>query len=328
MTTAEMEADLIATELAATKEAEELAALEAKNATPEEPPKAEPDKQEPPKVDPPAPQVDASAEVATLKAEKAEMEARMNELTKRIRDEDGRNGGKLAQLQDQLSKLSDQLRQVMDENRELRKKPEVPAAPAEPDALEAEYPDVAKGVDKRTRPAMDAATRAEQLAKENQAELARLRQAQIDRDYASFLSNVQTAVPDVMVLNSDQAFNAWLDGTDLGSVMSRRENLADAEKKMKAKTVIEIFQKWKNEQTNSTTPVVPDGKKPSKEAQVEVPKSSASSSQSPAKKTGLAQAQKRLKEVEHKVFVLGTGTKEERDEYNKLLDAIESGEIT
>lgn len=336
MTLEEMEADVKATEEAArAEEAARLAAQEPVTPTPAEPkaepPKEEPPKEEAPKVEQPkeepAPKED-SGEVELLKAKIAEMDARNAELTKRVRDEDGRNGGKLAELQTNMTRLSDQLRQLMEENRELKKaKPVEPVIPEEPDDLETSYPEIAKGMRSRTRPAMDAATRAEKSAQEAIEIAKRLEQQNQQREYDAFLNSVKQGVPNLDAINENPEFRQWCLGEDLDTGEVRQSILNRCSQTMKAGPVIKLFQKWEKEKTPATAVPVEQPKgpaKPSKEAQSEVPKSAA---QPATKAKPAVDPSKRLAEIEHKCFVLGTATAEDRLEYEKLLDARERGDF-
>jgi len=326
MTVEEMEADVKAAEEAAKKEAEQ-SQQPAPEPPKQEEPTPEPPKEEEPKPDPakeqPAPEETkvSSAELEALKTAIAEKEARIAELTKRVRDEDGRNGGKLAELQTSVTKLGDQLRQVMEENRELRKqKPAEPVTPPEPDTLETEYPEVAKGVDKRAKPAMDAAARAEQMAKEAKEETQKLIATQRERDYAAFLTSIRTAIPKMDDYNSDPEFLAWCKSRSIGTPYARQQVLDICSQTMNPTPVIELFQQWEKEKTPVTiVPSEPAKAKPSKEAQQEVPRSSAAA----AKAKPAVDVAKRLREIEDKIFRFGTGTAEDRLEYDRLLDAQE-----
>lgn len=271
----------------------------------------------------PAP-MDVAKEIEAMKSAMAEKDSRIAELTKRVRDEDGRNGGKLSDLQASIARLGDQLRDVMTENRELRQRletPKVVEAPPEPDTLEAEYPDVAKGIDRRTKPAYEAATRAEREAREAREEIAKLREAQRVREYNSFLDEVRRGVPDMDRINGDPMFIEWCKSNNPASPMSRQQVLDACASSMNAKPVVELFQQWKNEQNKSSdtpAPVKAGPAKPTKEAQLTVPQASASSSAQKAKPDA-ASRDRRIAELEKKVYA-GRGTKEDLDEVNRLLD--------
>lgn len=317
MTIEEMEADAIAAELA------EKAAAEAPS---DVKPVVEEPTPEPVKEQSPAPEQPAADEVEPMKAVLAEKDARIAELTKRVRDEDGRRGGELNALRDQVGKLGDQLRDLMAENRSLRQAP--PAAPVapEPDPLETEYPEVAKGMDRRAKPAMDAATRAEQLAKEANESTQKLMANQRQRDYDAFLGKIKSSVTKMDDYNHDPEFLAWCKQRSSGTPFSRQYVLDECSISMNPEPVIEIFQQWEKEKTavSAPEPEIPKGPaKPSKEAQSEVPRAAA-----PAAKVKVVNSAKRLREIEDKVFRFGTSTAEDRIEYNRLLDAQERGELT
>jgi hypothetical protein len=301
--------------------------MEADAKTPEQP-KVEPPKEETPKEETPAPETEPQDESDSLKSKLAELEARNAELLKRVRDEDGRTGGKLAALQTDMARVADQLRQVMDENRELRKvKEATPEVPPEKDSLEEEYPEVAKGIDRRAKPAIEAATRAEQLAKQALEENKSLREAQSRSEYTKFLDTIKAAVPDMDDINNDPAFADWCAKESPGSPFSRQKSFEVFAAQRNAGKAVELYHLWKSEKTNATNaePDAPKGQaKPSKEAQVAVPKSSAGAAVKPKGKSGL----QRLKEIEDKCFKFGTATAEDRLEYDRLLDAQERGELS
>jgi len=331
MTIAEMQADVNAAEQAA--RAEEAAAIPAEE-TVTQTPQAEPVKEstppEPVKEVTPAP-VNESAELDSLKAALADKDAKIAELTKRVRDEDGRNGGRLAQLQEQAVRQAEQIRQLTDEVRLSRKVEAKPEPKPEPDALETEFPELAEGVNNRTKPAMDAAARAEQQAKEAKEQLAKMQVDQRTRDWNAFLGVVKSAVPDMDKTNVDPEFNAWLDGRNPGTSVSRRATMDDCAASLNSGPVIELFQQWNNEKKKSSAavePVTPTVARPSKEAQVEVPRSGAASTTT--KKPSNQEAAKRLKQIEDKVLrgIGGVSTVADREEYYKLLDAQERGEFT
>jgi hypothetical protein len=324
LTQAQLDAEAKAAEEAAI--AEEAGAV---TPTATEPPIANPPVVEPEPVPtptpepPPAPVVVAepSAEVEAMKAELAEKQARIDELTKRVRDEDGKRGGDLTALRTQTEKLGDQLRELMAENRELRNKPVVtPPAPApEPDTLETEYPDVAKAMENRTKPIREVATRAEEAAKITQAEIKALREER-------FFDSVRRAVPALDSHNADSAFIEWCGGRNPGSPMTRQETFNLSRTQLNPQPAIELLTQWEELKTKKVEPVPPVAKptvaKPTKEAQVEIPSSIAP----PVKKDGPKLA--RLAELEHKLYQLGTATKDDRIELDRLYEAQDSGELT
>ena len=294
----------------------------------QEPTKAESEKGTPPKEESPkeeapvepAPVVPDSSEMDTLKAQLAEKEARLTELTKRIRDEDGKRGGELSTLRNQMENLGNQLRDLISENKELRQNPPKPAEPQEPDPLETEYPEVAKGMDRRTRPVLEAAQRAEREAKEAKEELRKMQENQRRREYDSFLSSIKTAVPKLDEHNGNPEFLQWCLGKNPASPYTRQQVLDACSASMDSVPVVELFQQWEREK-NPVTPKsteTPKGPaKPTKEAQLEVPKSSAPASTKP--KIDLA---KEIKRIEDKVFkgIGGIATQADRLEYERLLD--------
>ena len=320
MTLAEQEADVIAAEQAAKAETEGSAVV-----TPVE----EKQTPEPAKIEQsPAPAITTPSEVESLKASMAEKEARISELTKRVRDEDGRRGGELNTLRDQIGRLGDQLRDLMSENRELRgTKPAAPAVPAEPDTLETEFPDVAKGVDRRTKPAVESAARAEKTAGEVKAELERLKAEAVQAKYDGFLKSIETVVPRMTEINDDPEFKSWCLQRDPDTGIRRQSILNECSSAMDPEPVIKLFQKWEKSKITVAQPPVPEPQKgpakPAKEDQVAVPPSSAQ----PGKPKPV-NLERRIKEIEDKVFRFGTATAADRAEYDRLLDAQARGENT
>jgi hypothetical protein len=316
MTQEELEADAIAAEIAArAEEGKPAPEPQAPKQTPE-PQKLEPPKDAPIKESTPAPAETPSVEIEALKSVMAEKDARIAELTKRIRDDDGKRGGELTVMRDQIAKLGDQLRDLMAENRELRHaKPAEPATPPEPDTLETEFPEVAKGVDRRTKPALDEARKASQDAKEAKEKLQRIEESQYQRDYGEFIGKVRTAVPKLDQYNADPDFIEWCKGRNPGSPYPRQATFDECRRVMDAGPVIELFQQWENMRNDTANPQSHGPSKPSKEAQVEVPRSSAAATKGKPQVKG-----NRIKEIEDKIFKFGTATKEDRLEYERLLD--------
>lgn len=316
MTQEELEADAIAAEIAArAEEGQPVPEPVAPKQTPE-PPKSEPPKDAPIKESTPVPAETPSAEIEALKSVMAEKDARIAELTKRVRDDDGKRGGELTVMRDQIARLGDQLRDLMAENRELRHaQPAEPATPPEPDTLETEFPEVAKGVDKRTKPALDEARKAAQETKANREEIERLKQSQYQRDYGEFIGKVRTAVPQLDQYNADPDFIEWCKGRNPGSPYPRQATFDECRRVMDAGPVIELFQQWEKMQNDTANPPSSKPGKPSKEAQIEVPRSAAAATKGkpPVKDN-------RIKEIEDKIFKFGTATKDDRLEYERLLD--------
>jgi DNA repair exonuclease SbcCD ATPase subunit len=266
-------------------------------------------------------------EMDSVKKELAEKQARIDELTKRVRDEDGKRGGELSSLRDQVDNLGNQLKDLMAENRTLRQKPEVvvPDVPAEPDPLEAEYPDVAKAIGKRTKPIQEAAARAEEAAKLSQAQVAELREAR-------FFDTVIAAVPELEKYNADSEFLAWCGEVPVADDETRQQKLNRYRASGNSRKAIELLGQWNETKTKRSSVVVEPvvepvvkKEKPSKEAQVNVPSSSASPA-SPQRDSG--KAKNRIAQLETKIFKLGTATKEDREELESLyIEAEKNGEL-
>jgi hypothetical protein len=326
MTTEQLEAEIKAQEKAL-EEASKESAVPEKKPTPE-PEKVETKEETPPQEEvpaeetqaEPAPEEKTPSEFELFKAKMAEQETRIVELTKRVRDDDGRRGGELSALRAKYEKAQSELE-------ELRKNPPKPAAPPEPDPLESEYPEVAKGMERRTRPVMEAALRAEQEAKAVKEELQRLRETQSQRDYASMLSTVNSVVPKREEYDNDPAFVQWCKGTNEGAVQTRQEVFQACSRTLNPTPAIQLYQQWERSKTKAEpAKVVPA--KPKKEDLVDVPRSTNSPDKTAPKKISLEQANRRIKEIEKKVYGGAGATKEETAEHSRLLDAIEKGEIT
>jgi len=299
---------------------QEEAAIKAKSAESQPEPTPQADK-------PAAPTPDATntAEIEKLKAEVADRDAKLAEITKRLRDEDGKRGGELGNLRDQVEKLGAQLRELMAENRELRKpKPDVkPEPPPEPDDLEKDFPAVAEGVDKRVKKVSDGVKTAQETAEQTRRDVLAMREA-------GFMQIVQQAVPNLDQHNKNPAFLDWCGGMIPGTRITRQQALDDAHDSFDAPRAIELIRLWEAEENGKRTPDSapsdkPKGDKPSKEAQVEVPKSAGPGPKQPAN-SGLSK--RRYRELEDKIFKWGTATKEDREEYDRLVEAEAEGKLT
>jgi hypothetical protein len=284
-----------------------------------EPTKVEPSKEETPVEVTPAKVEKNDVEIEALKTTMAEKESRIAELTKRLRDEDGKRGGDLAALREQQTKLGDQIRELIAENRELRKQPAQPVQPEDPDVLAEQYPEVAKGMEKRTKPAIEAATRAEQSAKEIREELAQVKKTQYERDFSSFVTRIKTAVPKLDSYNVDPKFEEWCRGKNPGSIQTRQEVFNLCSQYFDDGPAIQLYQQWENENKPATptqSTEQPKGPvKPTKEAQIPVPSATES-----VPKAKPVVASSRIKELEDKLYKFGTATKDDRLEYERLLD--------
>lgn len=308
----QLEADAKAAEEAARAELEKAEPVAEKPVPTPEAPVVEPVKTETPPEPKPVPVEVKSDEVELLKTQLAEM-------TKRVRDEDGRHGGKLAALQQDMSRVSDQLRQVLEENRELRRqKPAEPVAPPEPDPLEG-YQEVAKGVERRTKPIAETAQRAEELSKLNADKLSRMEAAQAARETAAFVDGIRSAIPKMDEHNANPDFAVWCNQEDPDTGEIRQDIFRRCMTTMKNGPAIKLYQKWERETkpvpVSQVEPAPKAPAKPSKEAQVEVPKSSDTSTKSKTR-----DLDKEVIELRDKIFRFGTATKDDRLKYEQLLD--------
>jgi hypothetical protein len=323
MTQAELEADAIAAEIAAKAEQEGTAPVAETPVPTPEIPAAEPVKAETP-VETPVPVEVKSDELAALKTAIAEKVARIAELTKRVRDEDGRRGGELTALRSQVENLGSQMRDIVAENRELRKVKQ-PEIPPEPDTLRTEYPELADGVDKRTQPAIEAAARAEQRAKDAEERSLRVEKTQYQRDYSEFIAQIKAAIPAMDAINVNPDFEQWCRSEDPDTGEVRQVTFDRNATNMKSGPIVKLYQKWENA-NKSVTPSVETPKgpaKPSIEAQVEVPKSSDSSPKAKPKAID-----NEILVLKDKIFRFGTATKDDRLRYESLLDEQERAKQT
>lgn len=323
LTQEEIHAEAVAAEEAAKAEAEPQRVPVASIVVPAPEPEAKAE------VPEPAAKVEAVPEVNTLTAQIAEKEARIAELTKRVRDEDGRRGGELTGLRQQIERLGDQLTDLMAENRELRQRtlaaPVAPPAPPEPDEFETQYPDLAQGVDRRMKPIQDATSRAEAAAKEAKSELQKLRDEQRNRDFAAYRSEIKKAVPNLDEIDTDPKFNEWLDGTDDDSTLTRRQILNANTATYNHGKSAKLIQRFEQTKTNGVVAPEPQKgpTKPTKEAQIALPKSAGDSPKGAA-----GPKASRLAELEDKLYRRGDATKEERLELGRLREAEARGELT
>lgn len=307
----ELEAEVTAEEQAIGK----TPAIPAEPAATPEPPPAPPAATPEP---PPAP----SADVESLRQQLAQRDQEVEALRKRLRDDNGRHGGEMASLRTQVERLTDQLRQVMADR--AAKPPETPKPP-EPDELEREYPDIAKGVDARTGRALSIA---EQAAKQA-AEATRVT---LEARQERFIGAVTAAVPKWREHNDDQAFAEWCDGREPGSVETRQQVFDRCARDMNPQPIIELYQKWESSkavQSPESAPTLPTPKGPQKPplaAQMEVPQA-AGGPQKPEQQAQNTMTRARIKELEDKVLRFGTGTAKDREELEALYDAEASGKI-
>jgi hypothetical protein len=260
-----------------------------------------------------AAKVTTTDESIALKAVIAEKEARIAELTKRVRDEDGRRGGELSSLRAQISDLMGKVEELK------AHKPSEPVVPPEPDELETQYPELARNLDKRLKPTMDAVKQAEAAAKEAKEELARLKQINAEREQSGFLSTVDAAVPNRGDYEADPEFQQWCHEESLPGYKTRQTIFDECIINRNAKTAINLFQQWESfkkskADSQSQPPPVSGPKKPSQEAQVALPSSTAK----PAEKKQVVD-KARIATLKKMIFS-GRATKEEGLEYNRLLD--------
>lgn len=322
MTMAEMEADAAAAtfEAAAKKAPDDAKVIEVVKTTTPEPLNEEP---------PAPPQPEPVEELETLKATLSEREARIteqesriNELTKRVRDEDGKRGGELTALRDQVGRLGNQLQELMAENRELRQKPAVPPTPPEPDSLATDYPDVAKAVDRRTDPIREEAKKAKVTAEESKQEILRLREER-------YFDTIKQAVPtlDQYIGSKDPDFAKWCDTIPPGDDETRQTKLIRFQQTYNAAKTIELLKQW--EALKTTAASKPDAStgviKPTREGQVAIPAAGSTPPPPATKRRGVDL--NRIQALKDKIMRFGTATKDDRLEYERLIDqqALEEG---
>ena len=322
MTLAEMEADITADEAAIKAEMENTAntvtpvIATPAPAEPIDPQKVEPPKEEPPKESPtatPAPVEPVISEVEVLKTQIAE-------LTKRVRDEDGKRGGELARLHEQINVLNNQNRENLLKLEELRKAKAEPEIPPEPDPLEKEYPELANGMDRRVKPAVDVANEAILKTRQLEEKTQRLEADLKRREWDDFYNKVKSVVPNIEEINRDPKFIEWCNGRTPGDDKSRQQAFKRYADSRNAEPVIELYEQWIGQNKPASTETAPKGPaKPSKEAQVQVPTSIAPA----AKATTTADLQRRVKQLEDKCYKLKSATEDDWKEYYRSLDELE-----
>jgi len=276
---------------------------------PEPTPTPAPEPQEPEQTPAPQPQ-----ELDVLKQEMAAKQAKIDELTKRMRDDAGRYGGELSELKRMIAEL-----------KEMRAAtPAASSAPVEPEPEPlADYDEnVREGVRKIAKAEIKAVT--EELAK-TKAEIAAERERSVQSDFARYVERVKAEAPAASELNNDPTFNEWLDSTKAGTGRrTLRQELDECNTVRDHETAIAIVRRYESEHPKAAaTPVeTPRGPvKPSKEAQVAVPSAAGAT---PPRQTGPTMA--RLKHLEAKTLN-NTATKDEYDEFYRLSDAADRGEL-
>ena len=338
LTQEEMHAAAVAAEEAAKVEQaamDKARAEEAANGT--HPPAPEPAAQ--PAAEPPAPEPvpvkaeEASSELNGLKAQVAERDAKIAELTKRVNDNDGERGGQIRELRQQVNDLGDRVKDLFEENRALKvatvAKPAEPATPPPPDDFAEEYPDLSKGIDRRTKPIMDEAAKALAEAKKAREDMQKLREEQRVRDYNAFLGEVKKDVPNLDEINTSTEFQKWLaeqmPGMPRGYI--RDKALKESAAAMDTVAVIELLQQFEQTEKKETPEPEPQKgpKPPSKEAQRTVPEAKGA-----AAKPDNGPKAARLKQLENKLYrrIGGTITKDELTELDGLRDAEAAGTLT
>ena len=310
------------------KEADEADAVEAKAL--EEAAKAEGAKAEKPVATPepvvtPEPvKVVEPAELETLKQQLQASNDRISELTRRLNSEDGKRGG-------ELNALRHQVEQLTVENKELKAKAEAPKAAEvvteEADYLRKEFPEIADGVDARTKRVSEEAAKARKAADEANMTLAEIRQARQAEAEGKFFTEVAAAVPDWETINSSPEFLAFCAERIKGTSLTRLEVLRQNRESLSATPIIEVFQDHaasKVDKTGTDEPPKLKKEKPSLESQQTLPGAGAGAG---AGSTKPVATRARLRELEAKLFVKGGATREDREEYDRLVDAEESGKL-
>jgi hypothetical protein len=279
-------------------------------------------------ITPEAPAVKEASGDEALKQQLQAANDRIAELTKRVNGEDGRRGGELNALRHQVEQLGNQLKELMAENQTLKasgvKTPEAPAATDEPDYLEKEFPEIAAGVNARNSKAMSLAEKAAKAAEEANKSLAEIHNARKQDAEGRFFTELTTAVPDWAELNTSPEFLAFCAERIKGTNLTRLQVLQANRDSLSAVPVIEVFQDYAASKAGSGEAPKAKKEKPSLESQQTLPSAGAGSSGAPKSTATRA----RLKELENKVFVVGSATRDERLEYERLIDADAEGKLT
>lgn len=280
--------------------AEEAAAQAASVKTDEVPP--EPTVTEPETKATPEP----NAEVEDLKRKLQEKDERITELTRRVNAEDGRRGGELNALRQQVASLTEQI------NRMNEVKASVPAAPVK-DEFQETYPEVAEHVRKDTGKLKAELDDAKRTAEE-------ARKLAIEDRQARFLERIAQDVPNFAEINDDPKFAEFCDTMIPESPDTRRAVIARCQQSLDPRPVVAIFKAYLATQKKPDAPAPVEKKqKPEPKDQVAIAAAAGSEQVAPKKP---ASPQRRIKELEDKMYVLHLPLKkEEMEEYERLVAA-------
>ena len=318
-TVEELEADIKADEEAERKAAEEAAKSE------QQPNPAETSAE--PVVEKPAEQpVGDVAEVADLKAKLQAANDRVAELTKRVNDEDGRRGGELNALRHQVEQLGTQLREIVAENKALKDKAAPPPAQEEPDYLRKEFPEIADGVEARTSRVLSEAEKAKKAAEDANKTLEELKAERVRDAETRFFEQLSATVKDWETINTSPEFLAYLGERIKGTNRTRLDELRANRAALNVAPVIELFQDYAASKSGSAELPKQKKDKPSLESQQTPASAGAGASGKSDDKPKATKA--RLKELDDRIFVKGVASKDEREEYERLVDADAEGKLT
>lgn len=254
---------------------------------------------------------------------------RIAELTKRVNGEDGRRGGELNALRHQVEQLGNQLREVLADNQALKaatvKTPTTPVVPDEPDYLAKEFPEIAAGVDARNNKALSLAEKAAKSAEEANKTLAEINSSRRQDAESRFFTELAGAVPNWDQVNQDPEFLAFCAERIKGTNLTRLQVLQENRGSLSALPVIEVFQDYAASKGAAVEQPKDKREKPSLESQQTLKGAGAGSGTVTPKSTA---TRARLAELEKKLFIVGSASREERQEYDRLVDAEAEGKLT
>jgi hypothetical protein len=269
---------------------------------------------------------DAGGDSEGLRQQLQAANDRIAELTKRVNGEDGRRGGELNALRHQVEQLGNQMRELAEENKALKAStPKPVTVPDEPDYLAKEFPEIAAGVDARNSKALSLAEKAAKSAEEANQSLAQIHAARRQDAEGRFFTELSGAVPNWDQVNQDPDFLAFCAERIKGTNLTRLQVLQENRGSLNAVPVIEVFQDYAASKVGAVDTSKPKREKPSLESQQTLPGAGAGSGGTTPKSTA---TRARLKELETKLYVVGSASKEERLEYDRLVDAEAEGKLT
>ncbi len=261
---------------------------------------------------------EAPTELDALKAELAEKDERIKALTRRLNAEDGRRGGELTTLRQRVEALTVQVQGLVSENAKLKEaKPAEPAQPAR--KFGDEFGDLGAAVDK----VGDGLSAAQSAAERAKAEAEDAKRIAVDQTRRNFLRELTAKVPNWSALNENDDFLEFLAEQQPGdrTGVTRLDRLRECEDAFDVDGVAYQFETYTQHKAGKAT-VTP---KPSVAGQVGPKKGAGSPAAEASGKPKYSRA--RMKQLHQRIFILKAATKDEADEYERLCDAEERGEL-